>query len=99
MLCLVRRNIRDQQQCRASNNACFAGRKSYWGAFPSNDSLQLESAVQAGAEPAQRAKTTASYPGSKEMSIAATSGREVSAKGMTAEERKVIFASSLGTVF
>ncbi|MET0219628.1 MAG: MFS transporter [Tardiphaga sp.] len=33
------------------------------------------------------------------MSIAATSGREVAAKGMTAEERKVIFASSLGTVF
>jgi MFS family permease len=33
------------------------------------------------------------------MSIAATSGRDVPVKAMTAEERKVIFASSLGTVF
>jgi MFS family permease len=61
--------------------------------------LQLESAAQAGARPAQRTKNNSNNPGSKQMSIAATSGREVSAKGMTAEERKVIFASSLGTVF
>src|ERR1700751_2307304 len=33
------------------------------------------------------------------MTMAATVGREVRAGGMTAEERKVIFASSLGTVF
>ena len=31
--------------------------------------------------------------------MAATAGREVRTGGMTAEERKVIFASSLGTVF
>ena len=33
------------------------------------------------------------------MTMAATAGREVRTGGMTAEERKVIFASSLGTVF
>ena len=33
------------------------------------------------------------------MTIAATAGGGVRARGMTAEERKVIFASSLGTVF
>src|SRR4051795_7396784 len=33
------------------------------------------------------------------MTMAATAGRDVSTRGMTAEERKVIFASSLGTVF
>jgi MFS family permease len=33
------------------------------------------------------------------MTIAATAGGDVRAGGMTAEERKVIFASSLGTVF
>jgi MFS family permease len=33
------------------------------------------------------------------MTIAATAGGEVRSRGMTAEERKVIFASSLGTVF
>ena len=33
------------------------------------------------------------------MTMAATVGREVRTGGMTAEERKVIFASSLGTVF
>src|SRR6516165_11691799 len=39
-------------------------------------------------------------PGSETMTIAATaSGGEIRTGGMTAEERKVIFASSLGTVF
>jgi Sugar (and other) transporter len=33
------------------------------------------------------------------MTMAATAGREIRTGGMTAEERKVIFASSLGTVF
>ena len=33
------------------------------------------------------------------MTMAATAGREVRTGGMTGEERKVIFASSLGTVF
>jgi len=33
------------------------------------------------------------------MSIAATAGEIRTSGGMTAEERKVIFASSLGTVF
>src|SRR6059036_3645525 len=33
------------------------------------------------------------------MTMAATVGREIRTGGMTAEERKVIFASSLGTVF
>src|SRR5579862_166605 len=33
------------------------------------------------------------------MTIAATAGENVRSSGMTAEERKVIFASSLGTVF
>ncbi len=33
------------------------------------------------------------------MTMAATAGRDVRTGGMTAEERKVIFASSLGTVF
>src|SRR6202050_2743680 len=33
------------------------------------------------------------------MTMAATAGREVRTGGMTAEERKVLFASSLGTVF
>src|ERR1700723_1475527 len=33
------------------------------------------------------------------MTMAATAGREVRTGGMTAEERKVIFASSLGTIF
>ena len=33
------------------------------------------------------------------MTITATAGGNVRTGGMTAEERKVIFASSLGTVF
>src|ERR1700749_3095145 len=37
--------------------------------------------------------------GERTMTMAATVGREVRTGGMTAEERKVIFASSLGTVF
>jgi MFS family permease len=37
--------------------------------------------------------------GERIMTMAATAGREVRTGGMTAEERKVIFASSLGTVF
>src|ERR1700691_1205963 len=37
--------------------------------------------------------------GSEKMTMAATAGGEIRTGGMTAEERKVIFASSLGTVF
>src|ERR1700683_5457045 len=37
--------------------------------------------------------------GERTMTMAATAGRGVRTGGMTAEERKVIFASSLGTVF
>ena len=33
------------------------------------------------------------------MTLAATAGGDISNRGMTASERKVIFASSLGTVF
>ena len=40
-----------------------------------------------------------SNPGSAQMAMAATAGGGVRSGGMTAEERKVIFASSLGTVF
>src|ERR1700758_4486265 len=39
------------------------------------------------------------FTGSGTMTIAATAGGDVRSGGMTAEERKVIFASSLGTVF
>jgi MFS family permease len=39
------------------------------------------------------------FSGSEAMTIAAAAGGDVRSGGMTAEERKVIFASSLGTVF
>src|SRR6201987_4434674 len=39
------------------------------------------------------------FTGSEAMTIAAAAGGSVRSGGMTAEERKVIFASSLGTVF
>src|ERR1700751_3153036 len=42
---------------------------------------------------------THKYSGSGTMTIAATAGGDVRSGGMTAAERKVIFASSLGTVF
>src|SRR3954454_8874729 len=44
-------------------------------------------------------RTCINDPGSDTMTMAATAGHDISSRGMTAEERKVIFASSLGTVF
>src|SRR6201999_2424869 len=41
----------------------------------------------------------AAIRGVRTMAMAATAGGDVRTGGMTAEERKVIFASSLGTVF
>src|SRR5207237_2640519 len=74
------------------------GRKSYLETFHGDVTLPQTSCASPGKD--RRRKSFAStFSGSEHMTMAATVGREIRTGGMTAEERKVIFASSLGTVF
>src|SRR6202790_951332 len=55
--------------------------------------------AQSGQVPAHEGELCINDFGERTMTMAATAGSDFRTGGMTAEERKVIFASSLGTVF
>jgi MFS family permease len=77
----------------------FKGRKSYWGGFHSDVTVAQNPGTESGRVRRLAEDLHQLGWGAKQMTIAATAGGGVRSGGMTAEERKVIFASSLGTVF
>src|SRR5262245_59145679 len=76
------------------------GRKSYLGRFHRNVTVSRGLRINAGAERRLRGRQAFHRQVGEQTTMAMTATADgVRTGGMTAEERKVIFASSLGTVF